>query len=275
MTLALDRAGLVGGDGATHNGCFDLSYLRCVPNLVVMAPCDENECRQMLYTAYQYEGPALVRYPRGQGMGVAVNDVMTAMPIGKAEIKRQGKTVGAGLVSARCLGSSTKKRVDTRPTPTAPEIALLVFGSLLAPALQAAEKLNATVVNMRFVKPLDTALLAQIVESHELLVTIEENVIAGGAGSAVNEWLASEGYLIHILNLGLPDRFVEHGDPKTLLASCGLDAEGICQSIEATPGARAARLLSHESPPSYPYHPLQNIAPTPSGLFLFYWEDLQ
>jgi 1-deoxy-D-xylulose-5-phosphate synthase len=214
VTLALDRGGLVGGDGSTHNGSFDLSYLRCVPNIVVMTPADENECRQMLYTAYMHKGPAAVRYPRGQGTGVDVNETMEAIPIGKAEIKRQGK-----------------------------KIALLVFGSLLTPALQAAEKLNATVVNMRFIKPLDTTLLTQIAQSHELLVTIEENVIAGGAGSGVNEWLAQQGYLIHLLNLGLPDRFVEHGDPKTLLASCRLDAEGICQSIEEVVSRDVARSL--------------------------------
>lgn len=204
VTLALDRAGLVGGDGATHNGNFDLSYLRCVPNLVLMAPSDENECRQMLYTAYQHKGPAAVRYPRGKGTGITPEKKMHAIPIGTAEIRKKGT-----------------------------KIALLAFGSMLTPALQAAEKLHATVVNMRFIKPLDTQMLAQIAGSHTLLVTIEENAIAGGAGSAVNEWLAAAGYAKAVLNLGLPDQFVEHGDPEVLLAQCGLDAAGIEKAVLA------------------------------------------
>jgi len=203
VTLALDRGGLVGGDGATHNGSFDLSYLRCIPNIVVMAPTDENECRQMLYTAYKHPGPAAVRYPRGHGPGAAITEIMHVIPIGKAEIKRHGK-----------------------------KIALLAFGSTLTPALQAAEKLEATVINMRFVKPLDEAMLKWVADSHELLVTIEENAIAGGAGSAVNEWLSAHHYLIPTLNLGLPDRFVEHGDPQQLLADCGLDTKGIETAVK-------------------------------------------
>lgn len=203
VTLALDRGGLVGGDGATHNGSFDLSYLRCIPNLVVMTPSDEDECRQMLHTGYHYNGPAAIRYPRGQGPGnIREDKTLQALPIGKAEIKQQGRGV-----------------------------ALLAFGSMLTPALEAAKKLQATVVNMRFVKPLDTALLEELAESHALFVTIEENAVAGGAGSAVNEWLAQAGYLIPVLNLGLPDRFVEHGDPKALLASCGLDEKGIERAV--------------------------------------------
>jgi 1-deoxy-D-xylulose-5-phosphate synthase len=204
VTLALDRAGLVGGDGATHNGNFDLSYLRCIPNLVLMAPSDENECRQMLYTAYQHKGPAAVRYPRGKGTGITPEKKMHAIPIGTAQIRKKGT-----------------------------KIALLAFGSMLIPALQAAEKLHATVVNMRFIKPLDTQMLAEIADSHTLLVTIEENAIAGGAGSAINEWLAAAGYTKAILNLGLPDQFVEHGDPDGLLAQCGLDAEGIEKAVLA------------------------------------------
>jgi 1-deoxy-D-xylulose-5-phosphate synthase len=203
VTLALDRAGLVGGDGATHNGSFDLSYLRCIPNLVVMAPANENECRQMLYTAYQYQGPAAVRYPRGQGPGTPLVAEMKALPIGKAKLEKEGE-----------------------------KIALLAFGSMLHPCLQAAEKLNATVVNMRFIKPLDTAMLKKIAAEHTLLVTVEENVVAGGAGSAVNEWLLAQGYLIQVLNLGLPDRFIEHGDHQALLANCGLDQKGIGAAIE-------------------------------------------
>lgn len=204
VTLAIDRAGLVGGDGATHNGSFDLTYLRCIPNLVIMTPADENECRQMLYTAYQYPGPAAVRYPRGHGTGAAITSTMITLPIGRAEIKRHGK-----------------------------HIAILAFGSMLTPALQAGNALNATVVNMRFVKPLDEQLLTELVANHDLLVTVEENVIAGGAGSAVGEYLAAHRHDIALLQLGLPDRFIEHGDPARLLADCGLDAVSIEQAIVA------------------------------------------
>ena len=203
VTLALDRAGLVGGDGATHNGNFDLSYLRCIPNLIVMAPSDENECRQMLYTAYMHPGPAVVRYPRGCGTGAKINASMHAMPIGKAHVKRKGK-----------------------------EIAMLAFGSMVAPALEAAENLDATVVDMRFIKPLDEKIIQQMVDAHDVLVTLEENVVAGGAGSAVNEWLIAHHYKKTVLNLGLPDKFIEHGDPKILLAQCGLDAKGIQEAIQ-------------------------------------------
>jgi 1-deoxy-D-xylulose-5-phosphate synthase len=201
VTLALDRAGLVGGDGATHNGSFDLTYLRCIPNMVVMTPSDENECRQMLYTAHQYPGPSAVRYPRGQGVGVQVFDQMTLLPLGKAEVRRTG--------------------ID---------IAILAFGSMLTPALQAGEALNATVVNMRFVKPLDEALLLRLADTHKLLVTVEENVVAGGAGSAVGEFLSAV-KTIPILHLGLPDRFISHGSPEWLLAECGLDGAGIEAAI--------------------------------------------
>ncbi|MFP5505632.1 MAG: 1-deoxy-D-xylulose-5-phosphate synthase [Gammaproteobacteria bacterium] len=204
VTFAIDRAGLVGPDGPTHAGSFDLAYLRCVPNLVVMAPADENECRHMLSTAQRHTGPAAVRYPRGRGPGIAVDRSLDALPLGRAEIRRKGR-----------------------------RLALLAFGSLVAPAHAVADRLDATLVNMRFVKPLDTELLREMAASHEILVTLEENAIAGGAGSAVNEYLAEQGYTIRALNLGLPDRFVEHGSREQLLAECGLDAAGIEAAIRA------------------------------------------
>ena len=209
IVLAIDRAGLVGADGATHNGSFDLSYLRCLPNLTVMAPSDENECRQMLYTAFQLNTPAAVRYPRGTGPGVAIQKEMRALPVGRGEIRRSGKKIA--LMSKK--------------------IAILAFGSLLKPALQVAEELDATVANMRFVKPLDDALVAELARSHDLLVTVEENVIEGGAGSAVLESLQQQGLRVPVLQLGLPDRYVDHGDPALQLASCGLNADGILASI--------------------------------------------
>ena len=202
VLFAIDRAGLVGADGATHAGSFDLSFLRCLPNMTIMAPADENECRQMLYTGFVHNGPAAVRYPRGSGPNVATNPTMQALPIGQAEIRREGRS-----------------------------IAILAFGSVLTPALVAGERLNATVVNMRFVKPLDEALVERLARAHDLVVTVEENAIAGGAGGAVNEYLARTGLGIPVVNLGLPDRFIEHGDPKQLLADCGLDADGIYRSI--------------------------------------------
>jgi 1-deoxy-D-xylulose-5-phosphate synthase len=202
VLFALDRGGLVGGDGATHNGAFDYAYLRTVPNLVVMAPSDENECRQMLTTGFSLNGPAAVRYPRGAGIGKEVSKAMSALPLGKAEIRRNGK-----------------------------KIAILAFGSMLHPALEAAEALDATVVNMRFVKPLDADLLKQIAASHHLIVTVEEHQVMGGAGSAVCELLASLSLEKKVLLLGLPDRFIDHGDTARLLASVGLDAEGIRRSV--------------------------------------------
>ena len=205
VIFALDRGGLVGADGATHNGSFDLSYLRCLPNMTVMTPSDENECRQMLYTAYQMNSPVAVRYPRGTGPGVAVQKEMTALPVGRGEVRRQGKG----------------------------GIAILAFGSMVAPALAAAEEFDATVANMRFVKPLDTDLLRELAENHSLLVTIEENVIMGGAGSAVLESLQQQGCMVPVLQLGLPDRFIEQGDPAVQLASIGLNAAGIVASIRA------------------------------------------
>ncbi|MFA7593879.1 MAG: 1-deoxy-D-xylulose-5-phosphate synthase [Thiohalobacteraceae bacterium] len=202
VTFAIDRAGLVGPDGPTHAGSFDLSYLRCVPNLVVMAPADENECRRMLCTAQRHPGPAAVRYPRGRGPGVPIDAALEPLPLGRAELRRQGR-----------------------------QIALLAFGSMVAPAEQVAERLDATLVNMRFVKPLDTVLLQKLAASHADFVTIEENAVAGGAGSAVNEWLAAQGLAVRMLNLGLPDCFIEHGGREQLLAGCGLDAAGIEAAI--------------------------------------------
>jgi 1-deoxy-D-xylulose-5-phosphate synthase len=202
VLFALDRAGLVGPDGPTHAGSFDYSFLRCIPHMLIMAPADENECRQMLYTGFIHDGPASVRYPRGKGPGVEVQKTMTALPIGRGEIRRQGG-----------------------------KIAILAWGSMVAPALKAAEPLGATVANMRFVKPLDETLILELADSHELLVTVEENVVAGGAGSAVNQFLHARRILMPVLNLGLPDAFIEQGTREELLALCGLDAHGIAQSI--------------------------------------------
>ncbi|MGR9043883.1 MAG: 1-deoxy-D-xylulose-5-phosphate synthase [Gammaproteobacteria bacterium] len=203
VLFALDRAGLVGPDGPTHAGSFDYSYLRCLPNMLVMAPADENECRQMLYTGYRHQGPASVRYPRGKGPGATVECAMTALPIGQAEIRHQGG-----------------------------RIAILAFGSMVAPAAEAGKQLGATVVNMRFVKPLDEALILELAKTHELFVTVEENVIAGGAGSGINDVLQARKILMPVLNLGLPDAFIEQGTREELLALCGLDSPGILQSIE-------------------------------------------
>lgn len=203
VTFAIDRAGLVGEDGPTHAGSFDLSYLRCIPNMIIMAPSDENECRKMLYTAYLHEGPSAVRYPRGNGTGTPIELNMELLEIGKARLIRSGE-----------------------------KIALLVFGALLKPALAAAEKLNATMIDMRFVKPLDHALIKQLTETHQLLVTIEENAIAGGAGSGINEWLAEQGLNIPTLNLGLPDIFIAHGKSSEMLAEAGLDEAGIIYSVQ-------------------------------------------
>mgnify|MGYP000921769497 CR=1 FL=1 len=202
VVFALDRGGLVGADGPTHHGSFDLSFVRAIPNLVVMAPSDENECRQMLYTAFTVDGPTAVRYPRGTGPGVEVQSAMKALPLGKGEVRREGRRV-----------------------------AILAFGGLLRPALEAGAELDATVANMRFVKPVDDALVLRLAETHDLLVTVEENAVQGGAGSAVLEALAASGVAVPVLQLGLPDHFVEHGDPALLLADCGLDAPGIARSI--------------------------------------------
>jgi 1-deoxy-D-xylulose-5-phosphate synthase len=203
VLFALDRAGLVGPDGPTHAGSFDYSYMRCIPNMLIMAPADENECRQMLTTGFNHEGPASVRYPRGKGPGVPVEKALTALPIGKAELRHQGS-----------------------------RIAILAWGSMVTPALAAGKPLGATVVNMRFVKPIDEQLLLELAKSHEVFITVEENVIAGGAGSAVNDFLQAQRILMPVLNLGLPDSFIEQGTREELLALCGLDAQGIIAQVE-------------------------------------------
>ena len=207
VTFAIDRAGLVGADGATHAGVFDLSFLRCVPGMVIMAPADEHECRQMLTTAYRHPGPAAVRYPRGTGPGVAPATNLDTLPLGKAQLRRTGK-----------------------------QVAILAFGSRVAAALEAAATLDASVVNMRFVKPLDTDTISAMADTHELVVTVEENALQGGAGSAVNEVLAELGAAVRILNLGIPDEFIGHGDHQQQLADCGLDAAGITAAVERLPG---------------------------------------
>ena len=204
VLFALDRAGLVGPDGPTHAGSFDYSYLSCIPNMLIMAPADENECRQMLTTGFLHAGPASVRYPRGKGPGVTVQPELTSLPLGKAEIRHQGS-----------------------------RIAILAWGSMVTPALVAGKQLGATVVNMRFVKPIDEQLLRELAKSHEVLVTVEENVIAGGAGSAVNNFLQAQRLLMPVLNIGLPDSFVEQGSREELLALCGLNAAGILAQVEA------------------------------------------
>jgi 1-deoxy-D-xylulose-5-phosphate synthase len=215
VVFALDRAGLVGSDGATHQGSYDLSFARCIPNTVIMAPADENECRQMLYTASTVNGPALVRYPRGTGPGVALVKEMSALPVGKAQVRREGRS---GL-------------------------ALLSFGALLAPALQIGERLDATVVNMRFIKPLDEDLVVALAARHRAFVTIEENATQGGAGSGVGELLASEGIQMPLLQLGIPDRFIEHGSRDSCLAAAGLDAAGLSASIERWWGLQSKERL--------------------------------
>ena len=202
VVFAIDRAGLVGADGPTHAGSFDFSFLRCLPNTTIMAPADENECRQMLFTAFSLNSPSAVRYPRGSGPGVAIEPTMRAVPVGKGEIRRDGR-----------------------------RIALLAFGSMLKPALDAAEELNATVANMRFVKPLDNELVVKLALSHDLLVTIEENTIQGGAGSAVVESLLKQNVTTNVMQLGLPDCFIDHGDPAAMLVECGLDKAGIVAAV--------------------------------------------
>jgi len=227
VVFALDRAGLAGSDGATHHGSYDLSFLRCVPNLTLMAPADENECRQMLFTATTLDGPAAVRYPRGRGPGVAALEQLSALPIGRAEVRRRRTGTDA-------LG------------PTGDGLALLAFGPLLAPALLLGERLDATVVNMRFVKPLDAALLRELAATHVELITLEDNVVAGGAGSACAELLHGEGHAIAMLHIGIPDRFIEHGSREECLREAGLDLAGITASIERW---RAGRLKPARSVP--------------------------
>ncbi|MFT6387396.1 MAG: 1-deoxy-D-xylulose-5-phosphate synthase [Cellvibrionaceae bacterium] len=202
VTFGIDRAGIVGEDGPTHAGSFDLSFMRCIPNMIIAAPSNENECRQLLYTAYEYKGPSAVRYPRGKGTGTRIEKKMQLLPIGKGLTVRNGK-----------------------------DIAILNFGTLLPAALDAADKLNATVCDMRWVKPLDETLLNALSASHKLIVTLEENSIAGGAGSGVAEYLSSQGILIPVLHLGLPDIYIDHGQREKILKAIGLDSEGLSQSI--------------------------------------------
>ena len=203
VTFAIDRAGLVGGDGATHQGSYDLSYLRCIPNLVIMAPADENECRQMLFTGVQCEQPAAIRYPRGQGPGTAIESAMRAIPIGKAQSRREGRS---GL-------------------------AIIAVGAMVPFCERIAEHLDATLINLRFVKPLDEELLLRIASTHRSIVTVEENVVAGGAGSAIAECLAAHGHTLPTLHLGIPDRFIEHGSRNDCLAAAGLDIPSIESAI--------------------------------------------
>ncbi len=214
VTLAIDRAGIVGADGPTHQGAYDLTFLRCLPDMVIMAPANEAECRNMLYTAYRHPGPAAVRYPRGSGPGTAEDHDMTELSIGEAQLLRSGRRV-----------------------------AILAFGPMVNAALTVAEILDATLVNMRFVKPLDRAMILRMAADHDMLVTVEENNVLGGAGSGVAEVLNSEGCSVAMVNLGLPDEHIEQGAPSEVLAACGLDAEGIRQSIETAVAERLAPIL--------------------------------
>ena len=217
VVFALDRAGLVGADGATHAGAFDIAYLRCIPNVSVITPSDEDECRKALTTAFRQNHPVAVRYPRGAGVGKAIDVALTELPWGRGEVRRH---------SSLLAGQGQGKRV-----------AILAFGSLLYPALAAADKLDATVANMRFAKPLDVALVAELARSHDALVTLEEGCIAGGAGSAVGECLVAAGLCVPLLHLGLPDEFIEHGEVGKLLSGLGLDAAGIEASVRRRFGA--------------------------------------
>jgi 1-deoxy-D-xylulose-5-phosphate synthase len=209
VLFAIDRAGLVGEDGATHAGSFDLSFLRCIPKLIVMAPSDENELRKMLYTGHEYNGPACVRYPRGTGPGATIEKEMQTLELGKSKLVREGK-----------------------------KIAILSFGALLGAATEAADELDAAVVDMRFIKPLDTNMIDKLAAEYDTLVTLEENVIAGGAGSGVSEYLRAQAVTMPVIHLGLPDEFVPHGKPQDLLKQCGLDAKGIVRSILTLSGEK-------------------------------------
>ena len=202
VTFGIDRAGIVGEDGATHGGVFDIGYLRCVPNMIIAAPSDENECRQLLTTCYKHPGPAAVRYPRGTGPGVTIEPTLNTIAIGKARVVREGR-----------------------------DVAIVCFGALLPAAMEAGEALNATVVDMRWVKPLDTELLNTLAESHQLIVSVEDHQRMTGAGSAVNEYLIEQGQQISLLNLGLPDEFIHHGKREALLSQHGLDGEGITEAV--------------------------------------------
>ena len=221
VMFALDRAGIVGADGPTHAGAYDIAFVRCVPNMAMLTPSDENECRQALTTAFRHDGPTAVRYPRGAGIGAAIDEALTEWPWGKGVLRREAPP-----------------RSETRDSRAARRIAILAFGTLLHPAMKAAEGLGATVADMRFVKPLDQELVLQLAASHDALLTVEEGCVMGGAGSAVLECLAAAGVQVPLLQLGLPDRFVEHGDPGKLLSMCGLDAAGIEKSIVQRFGTR-------------------------------------
>jgi len=224
MVLALDRAGIVGADGPTHAGVYDIPFLRCVPNISIACPADENECRMLLSTAHAQDHTVAVRYPRGSGAGTAINPGLETLPYGRGELRRQGQGV-----------------------------AILAFGTMLYPALQAALPLNASVANMRWAKPFDTELLLSLAQSHDALVTVEEGALMGGAGSAVLEALQDAGITIPVLRLGVPDVFTEHGDPNHILASLGLNAEGIEASVRerfgdclqaADPDSKGLKLVS-------------------------------
>lgn len=223
VVFAIDRAGLVGADGPTHSGNYDLSYLRCIPNMVVMAPADENECRQMLFSAFEYGCPAAVRYPRGKGVGVIPSKEMELLPLGKAEVKQEGQ-----------------------------QIAILLFGSLLAEAEAVAQELDATLVNMRFVKPLDTQQLDQIAQDHSFIITLEDNAVMGGAGSAVNEYYQSQNIQLPIINFGIPDAYIDHAQREEQLVACGLDAQSLLHKIKAHPCFEQARKLQEPTLSSVP-----------------------
>ena len=214
VVFALDRGGLVGNDGPTHHGAYDLSFLRCVPNMVIMAPADENECRQMLYTGVTLDGPSAIRYPRGQGPGTPIETAMRALPLGKAELRRRGRGV-----------------------------ALLAFGAMVPVAEQVAAELDATVVNMRFVKPLDEEMVLRMAEEHDALVTLEDNALMGGAGSGVAECLAAHRVLVPLLNLGIPDHYIEHGSREECLAAAGLDAASVLETVRAWQHRPARRVV--------------------------------
>jgi len=218
VLFALDRAGVVGADGPTHNGSYDNSFLRCLPNIVLMAPADENECRQMLYTGFMHDGPAAVRYPRGGGSGVELESKMTALPLGKAEVRRRGQN-----------------------------IAILAFGTMVEPCVAVAEKLDATLVNMRFIKPIDEDLIVEMAASHDVLVTVDENVTAGGAGSAIDEVLAARAIPQLVLNLGLPDRLLQHGSRDDMLADAGLTSDQIETAISVYVGKLAGATSAVQS----------------------------
>ena len=233
VVFALDRAGLVGADGATHAGAYDIAFVRCIPNMAMACPADERECRQLLSTAYAQQQPVCVRYPRGAGVGVAPLASLEGLPFGKGEVRRTASAPEQARAGPEA-NTDAQQGLDhqiAQPAVSAPRIAILAFGTLLYPALEAAEALDATVVNMRWAKPLDLELLLEVASSHDALVTLEEGVILGGAGSAVLEALSAAQLLRPVLQLGLPDTFIEHGDPAHLLSLQGLDAKGIERSV--------------------------------------------